>query len=243
MVKIPHSPEEIFTEFTNDVKTLFDDDLLAIALYGSGAKGEYVYKKSDINFLVVLTEPGMQKISIAFELIKKWNKRKVSTPLFLSREYIDSSLDSFPIEFLNMKKYHKEVYGKDILADLVISREYLRLKCEEQVKGKLLHLREGFLQTLGNRVALEALLTATIPAFASLFTALLEFKNSAIPETKNETILKAAEEFKLDQEIFNRVLAVREKTIKLEKDELVLLTENYIKEIHKLAMIVDAWQS
>ncbi|HPG40554.1 MAG TPA: hypothetical protein PLP19_04540 [bacterium] len=242
MVKIPHSPEEIFTEFTNDVKALFGDDLVAIALYGSGAKGEYVYKKSDINFLVVLTEAGMGKLSAALEFVKKWDKRKVSAPLFLSREYIASSLDSFPIEFLNMKKYHKPVYGEDILAGLEFSREHLRLKCEEQVKGKLLHLREGFLRTFGNRQALETLLAATIPAFASLFTALLEFNNIAVPATKKDTILKAAESFKLDQEIFSRVLAVREKTYKPEKSELIELTVNYIKEIHKLAIIVDAWQ-
>ena len=97
MTKIPQSPEEIFTEFSNNIKQLFNDDLVSIVLYGSGAKGEYVRKKSDINFLVVLTEDGIKKLSGAFALVKKWNKRNVAVPLFLTREYIESSLDSFPI--------------------------------------------------------------------------------------------------------------------------------------------------
>ena len=51
MAKIPRSPDEIFDEFTKDIKDLFGEELLSILLYGSGAKGEYIYKKSDINFL------------------------------------------------------------------------------------------------------------------------------------------------------------------------------------------------
>jgi len=241
MTKIPQSPEEIFAEFSNNIKQLFNDDLVSIVLYGSGAKGEYVRKKSDINFLVVLTEEGIKKLSGAFALVKKWNKRKVAAPLFLTREYIESSLDSFPIEFLNMKKFNKLVYGEDILSGLEISKDHLRLRCEEQIKGKLLHLREEFLRTLGNKRLLESLLAATIPAFVSLFTALLEYKDINIPKTKRDTIIQTAESFSLNKEIFDRVLAVREKTLKLSKNELIQLTQDYIEEIRKCAKIVDKW--
>ncbi len=241
MSKIPQSPEEIFNDFINDIKLVFNTELVSIALYGSGAKGEYVRKKSDINFLVVLTEDGIKKLSGAFELVKKWNKRKVAAPLFLTRNYIETSLDSFPIEFLNMKKFHKLVYGEDILSGLEISKAHLRLRCEEQVKGKLLHLRGEFLRTLGNKRLLESLLTATIPAFVSLFTALLEYKDIEVPESKRDAIMQTAESFSLNKEIFNRVLAVREKTLKLSKVELIQLTQDYIEEIRKCAQIVDKW--
>ncbi len=52
MVKIPNKPEEIFGDFSHEVKKLFGSDLISIILYGSAARDEYVPKKSDINFIL-----------------------------------------------------------------------------------------------------------------------------------------------------------------------------------------------
>ena len=155
MAKIPRNPSDIFDEFTQSMKSVFGDELISIILYGSAATGNYYYKKSDINFLVLLSETGIQKLSACIPAVNKWKKRKVSTPLFLSREYIQSSLDSFPIEFFGMKTHHQLVYGEDILSDLEIDTQHLRLQCERELKGKLLHLREGFLAFGQNKKALR----------------------------------------------------------------------------------------
>ena len=56
MARIPDKPEEIFQEIILDYKVIFGPDLVSIILYGSGARGEYIPKKSDINFLILLTE-------------------------------------------------------------------------------------------------------------------------------------------------------------------------------------------
>ena len=239
MSKIPQAPEDIFGEITTDIKDVFGDDLVSIALYGSGAKNEYRYKKSDINFMVVLTDHGIQHLSKTFELVKKWNKRNVSVPLFLTESYINSSLDSFPIEFLNMKKHHKPVYGEEILDKLEIGHKDLRLKCEEQIKGKLLHLRKNFILTLGKKDALEEMLLITIPTFASIFTALLELQNVPVPTHKNEILIKTAEVFELDKSVFEQLLRVWNKEDKLNSEELIQLAERYIEEIRKLSLIVD----
>ena len=95
MAKIPKEPSQIFLEITADYKRIFGEDLLSIILYGSAARGEYRYKKSDINFLMVLTENGMKNLRRCIDLIPKWRKRNVGAPLFLTQEYINASLDSF----------------------------------------------------------------------------------------------------------------------------------------------------
>ncbi len=241
MAKKPHSPQEIFEEFTNEVKQLFDKELKSIILYGSGARGEYQPKKSDINFLVVLTKDGIGQLAKAMSLTKKWAKQNVATPLFLTEGYIHSSLDAFPIEFLNMKKYHQVVYGNDPLESLDIAEKDLRLRCEEQVKGKLLHLREDFLLTRGKKRLLEQLISITVPTFVSIFTALLDLKKVEVPTLKREVFLKTADEFELDRSVFERVINVREKQVKLDKSALLHLTEQYIEQIRRLANIVDQW--
>ena len=241
MAKIPHSPEEILEEFVSDVKVVFTEDLLSVILYGSGAKGEYVRKKSDINFLIILTENGILNLAKCFGLVKKWDKRNVAVPLFMSKEYLQSSLDSFPIEFLSMQQHHKLVYGEDVLKDLHISKEHLRLEFEEQIKGKLLHLRKEFLATAGNKRLLVRLISVTVPTFASLFTALLTLKDIEPPKEKDAILYKAVEALGLDREVFRQVIAVRGNGLKLSENELVTLMEKYIAEIRKLAFTVDKW--
>ena len=56
MSKIPKTPQEVFPEFVDDLKGIYGEALQSVILYGSGARGEYVAGKSDINFLVVLAE-------------------------------------------------------------------------------------------------------------------------------------------------------------------------------------------
>jgi predicted nucleotidyltransferase len=241
MAKIPRSPDEIFSDFVADLKEVFLDDLVSVILFGSGAGDDYVFKKSDLNFLVVLSEKGIEKLDKGFDLVKKWGRRRVSPPLYVTEEYVRSSLDSFPIEFLNMQRRHILVHGKDVLKKLKVDRDNLRLECEAQVKGKLLHLREEFLKTLGRKKPLQNLVSMTVPTFASIFTALLIFKDIEPPAGKEEILLKTAETFELNRDVFQRVMEVREKRRTLSRNELIELMRNYISEIRRLTKIVDGW--
>ena len=182
MAKIPQKPEEIFEEFTQDYQGVFRDDLTSIILYGSGARGEYTPKKSDLNFLIVLTEPAMDRLKEAFPLVHKWRKRRVNIPLFLTEAYIASSLDTFPVEFLNFRESHTLVFGKDVLAELSFDKESVRLQCERELKGKLLLLREAFLDSEGKTRELGQVSSASVTAFLSLFRALLFLRDKEIPQ-------------------------------------------------------------
>ncbi|HET6488547.1 MAG TPA: nucleotidyltransferase domain-containing protein, partial [Syntrophales bacterium] len=149
MSKIPKTPQEVFPEVVEDLKTAYGDGLQSIILYGSGARGDYVPGKSDINFLVVLDEKAVDDLERAHPLIHKWKKRAVAVPLIMTKAFIGSSIDVYPVEFLNMKRHYQVVQGEDVLRDLEFDRKALRLQCERELKGKLMLLRTGFLETAG----------------------------------------------------------------------------------------------
>lgn len=239
MAKIPKTPEEIYQEFTGDFQNVFGENLVSIILYGSAARGEYVYKRSDINFLVVLTNQGMESLNRALSLVHKWAKRKVSTPLILTKHYIESSLDSFPIEFLTMKQHHKLVFGEDILESIDVDESHLRLQCERELRGKLLHLREGYLTTNGKTQPIKNLIRRTVPTFASIFTALLHLKGEETGGSKKHIFEKTTDVFGLDKNVFEKVLHIRNNTLKLKGDEINSLMQEYIEQIRKLTNIVD----
>lgn len=239
MSRIPKEPEEIFQEFTQDYQGIFGDDLKSIILYGSGARGEYVPKKSDLNFLIVLTEAAMDRLREAFSLIHKWRKRRVNIPLFLTEEYIASSLDAFPVEFLNLSDSHVLVFGKDILGELSFHKKNIRLQCERELKGKLLLLREAYLDSEGKARGLGQVASASLTAFLSLFRALLFLRDREIPRRNRDLISTAAKELGFDENPFIEVLDLREGSVKAHRDQMEEIVERYMKAIRDLWKRVD----
>ena len=239
MAKIPHDPKEIFDEFTKDYQTVYGKHLLAILLYGSAASGSYIRKKSDINFLIVLTEEGIGKLQKSFKIVEKWYNRRVSTPLFLTKSYISSSLDSFPIEFLNMQNSYQLVFGEDVLQELGFDKHHLRLQCEKELKGKLLQLRQVFLESGGKKRNLTFIMGRSLTAFISIFRALLYLKDKAVPTELRNIISLVSQEFGVDENTFETLVQIKEGTAKLSSQALKSLFENYIKEVRKLAYAVD----
>jgi len=239
MAKAPNRPEELFAEFTRDCNKIFSAELVSIILYGSGARGEYIPKKSDINFAVILTDEGINRLSMAIPFVASWKKRRVATPLFLTKEYIASSLDTFPIEFLNLKAAYTVVFGQDILRDLVFDRRLMRIQCEREIKGKLLQLRQSLLETEGNKRKIAALISLSLPTFFSIFQAILFLKGRAGISGKEQLLAAMTQVTALRSEVFCELTAIREGKKQVASSEAVPLMERYIEEIKKISAVVD----
>ncbi len=239
MSKIPQKPEEIFEEFTEEYKRTFGDSLVSIILYGSGARGYYIPKKSDINFLVVLSDEGVERFHSAYDTVKNWLKRKVSIPLFMTKNYIETSIDSFPIEFLNLKSYYKVVYGEDVFSGIEISRDDLRLQLEREMKGKLLHLRQAYFQAAGDTRSAEQMIHDSMVTFLSFFPAILHLKGEKISDDNVENINRISLIFKLDAELLLKLYKVKLGNEKIKKNELSSTLQDYTAQIRSLALHVD----
>lgn len=239
MAKAPKDPKEIFSNITEDYAQLFGDDLISIILYGSGASVDYVPGRSDVNIMIVLSETGIESLDLTFEVIDKWKKRNVATPLFLTEEYVRTSQDVFPLEYLNFKNNHRTIYGKDILKDLSFDRRFLRLQCERELKGKLLLLREAFLETRGKGKNLQQLIEQSVHAFIAIFSGLLYLKGEEVPGQKREIVRLACKAFDVDRELFENLLNIKEKKIRPTAAELTKLFKSYLSEVKKLWQLVD----
>jgi len=239
MIKAPQSPEEVIPEFTSDYQQIFGQDLISIVLYGSGARGDYIPRRSDLNFLIVLTEEGIKELSRAFRVVAKWHRRRVTTPLFMTNEYIATSLDTFPLEFMNIKQHYRVLWGKDPLAETEIRREQLRLQCEREIKGKLLQLRGAYLASRGWGRNLVALASHSLTAFLSIFQGILYLLDKEIPHQKGEVIQAMAAETGLDAVPFARLWEVKEGKVKLPAKKIKGLMKSYLQEVSRLASWID----
>jgi hypothetical protein len=239
MAKIPKKPEEIFAEITQDYQKVFGPHLLSIILYGSGAGEDYLPGKSDLNLLITLTDQGIERLDLAIETVARWRKRAVALPLFMTKSYLVGSLDAYPIEFLNMKRHYVVVTGEDVLAELTFDRCHIRLQLERELRGKLLHLRSGYLSTERNARKIRDLIRASLTAFISLFSALLYLKNTEIPHAKRDVITAAGKAFGLDSAIFLKCEEIQRKVDRFSSDEVRAIFRDYLKEVSRLCDQID----
>jgi predicted nucleotidyltransferase len=242
MAKAPQTPESIFKEFTADCLNIFGPDLESIILYGSAARGEYVAGRSDINFMIVLSSAGIDNLAGAMPFAAKWRQFRVSTPLFLSRDYITTSLDTFPIEFLTMKAAYKMVFGHDLLKDLAFEKSFVRLQCERELKAKLLHLRQHFVETQGKAKKIIELIGLSLPAFLSLFQAILFLNDRQPPATREGLLDEISRQTGINVEVFKDLAAVRSGTKKPGNDEAFKLMNAYISEIKIITNQIDTFK-
>ena len=224
----------------DDYGNVFGDDLVSVTLYGSSLTKEYDPTKSDLNFLLVLSEEGIERLHLAHELVVRWRKKKVGTPLFLTKNYIEFSLDTFPIEFLNIKRNYQVIVGEDVLERLSFKRNFIRMEGERELKGKLLLLRQRYVETRGKPKVLKELISASLPTFIFVFKGLLYLLGKEVPETKEQTISILSKELKLDQDLFSSLLQLEAGTLKHSRQEIRELFQRYLNEIRRLSLLMDS---
>ena len=238
-LKPPENPDEVIPGLIDDYTGVYGDDLISICLYGSGARGDYIPGRSDLNFLIVLTEEGMTRLDKAFRVVARWRRRRVATPLFMTTEYLATSLDTFPLEFLNIKRHYRVVWGEDPLTGITVGKDQLRLQLEREVKGKLLQLRAAYIASRGWKWNLVALAAQSLTSFVSIFQGILYLRGKEIPHERRESIEAMAAETGLAPEPFTRLLAVKEGRLKLPAREIRRLVVNYMEEVRRLASWID----
>jgi hypothetical protein len=145
----------------------------------------------------------------------------------------------FPIEYLSFQRNHLLVYGEDVLKELTFRREDIRLQCEREIKGKLLLLREAYMETNGRGKEIRKLIGSSLQAFIAIFEGLLYMKEKEIPRSKRETLHETCLAYELELGLFEKLLNIREEVVKPADDELKLIFRSYLNQIRKLSNTVD----
>lgn len=239
IMAIVKKPEDILPEMTEDLKNVFGGDLKSVILYGSAVGKDYIPGKSDINVLVILVDTGIDSLERGMGIMAHWRKKAVSF-LFMTTQYVASSLDAYPVEFLTMKLNHQLVFGENVLADLVFEPCNLRLQLERELKGKKLLLQQGFLESGGKVRKLRELIKISLGAFLPLFKALLFLRCYEIPTGRRDVIKSLALAYNVKPDNYLQCTDVREGKDRLSDRELKELFKAYHRDIVQLARCIDS---
>ena len=236
---LPQKVKKIVEPYCSGMLKLHGDNLESIVVYGSSTGKDFVPGRSNINLLLIFRKLELGDLKLSLKLVAKGRKNGIIAPLFLGEKHVETSTDVFPIEFLEMKENHLVIYGHDMLENLEIAGDNIRLQCEQQVKGKLIRLRQAYLEIGLKRKGVEALLIESLTSLIPTFRNMLRLKGREVPLEKDKVVNRTADEFGVDGEIFLDILRDKkgdEKIGGMDADEFL---GKYLEEIRKLAIAVD----
>lgn len=237
--KLNPEVKKILRPYLDELLRLHQNNIISVFVCGQAAGADYVHKISNINLFIILEKLTFQDLKKSLKLVSRGINKKIAAPLFLTRKHIETSTDVFPIEFLEMKENHLLLYGEDLLSSLEINPANIRLFCEEQIKGKLIRIRQAYLEIGLKRKGIEALLKESLSSLTPIFRNLIRLKGKN-PAIKIEEIYnQLCDEFELDREVFLAIVRDTKNDEKINAQDVEVFFERYIEQIQKLAIAVD----
>lgn len=230
-----------FDAFIDDLRATHGKNLASVILYGSAAAGDFVRKQSDYNVLIALHEITPKDLRAAQAPMREWSKLGHPIPVYFTVAELETAADVFPIEFHQMERARKVLYGADVLANLKISDEYLRHQTEYELRSKLIQLRRRYIPASASAEGLTNLMTESLSSFVALFRAVLLIGGFEPPITKRAVVEATVRQLKMDGEPFEKILAIRENNSsnRLDEKEANRLFTDYLREIEQIIEAVD----
>jgi hypothetical protein len=232
-----------FHAFIDDLRSTHGDNLVSVTLYGSAASStDFVGDAADYNLLIVLKQITPADLRNAHGAVREWHKLGHPIPVYFTVSEIETAADVFPIEFHQMEKVRRVLFGTDVLADVKFSDENLRHQVEYELRSKLMLLRRQYIPASSSAEDLQSLMSSSLVTFASLFRAVLMLYGVEPPVSRRETTAMTAQHLKLDGKTFEKIFNIRENNFnhKLEDKEANELFGDYLKQIENVIDAVDA---
>lgn len=176
------------------------DRLLSAALYGSAARGEFDAAHSDVNVVFVFSELGAAELQSLRHAHRSWARHRVTRPLLLSKRSLDDSQDTFPLEYLLLREWHRVLHGPDLYAGLVVERACLRSAVERLLRAQELGLAVSWVALAGTPGGARHWASQASRAIGASASGLLHLAGEPMPAKRAELAERCAARFGVERE-------------------------------------------
>ncbi len=129
----------------------------SLALFGAIAAGSFDRSRHTARSVLVVERVDLTALQRLAQHGLKLGKSRIAAPLIMTPAYIKSSLDTFPLEMIEIHQNHITVLGEEYFDKLTFDEAHIRLQCERELKTILIGLRQGLLAATGSEKLLGAL--------------------------------------------------------------------------------------
>ncbi|MEA2109422.1 MAG: hypothetical protein U9P07_08400 [Pseudomonadota bacterium] len=240
---LPPAIADRYLPFMREVMAADGKHIHSVHVSGSALTDDFNPKLADIHSVIVLHQMELDFLKLLAPLGKKYGKKGIAAPLIMTPYYISSSLDVFPIEFLDLKILHQTIHGEDLLKNLEIRMDDLRHQCERELKIRLIGLRQDYLSAAGNRKILADGFNHAFSRYLPLFRGvvmLLGSQPAINPTTVLDQLQKATT---IDLSAFGSIFQAHGKRQNLSMDQLNTIFTNCYQALEQLGDLVDEHQN
>lgn len=235
---------DTFQHLIADLRATHGDNLASVVLYGSAAAGDRIAQSSDYNLLIALRRITPEDLRLAQAPMREWRRLGHPLPVYFTIEELRAAADVFPIEFYQMERARKVLYGEDPFTSLHFSDANLRHQTEYELRSKLIQLRQLYIPASASAEKLSGLMRDSLTSFAVLLAAVLMLKGAEPPVQKRDCVRAAVRLLKIDGAPFERIFELRERGVRpLTETEANNLFAAYMAQIERVIEAVDAHES
>ena len=154
---IVEAMREPLRSYAELVKFIVVDRARALTLFGAITTSGFDAARQTARSVLVMDRIDLALLRALAAHGAKLGKAGIAAPLVMTPEYIKSSLDTFPLELIDIHQHHVTVFGEEYFDDLSFEDSHVRLQCERELKVLLIGLRQGLLAAAGREKFIGAL--------------------------------------------------------------------------------------
>jgi predicted nucleotidyltransferase len=226
-------------ELVEKLEHAYQDRLVSVVLYGSGASGNHDPNFSDLNVLCVLKQITPRELGEGEPILRWWRGLGHPSPLLMTEEEVHNSADSFPIEFRDMQDHRNVLHGIDVIAHLHVETKHYRTQVEHELRAKLFRLRQQGAQVLSDPAALLKLCVDSVSTFCTLGRHALLAGGIEVTGGRRDVIHRLEEKLGVPASPFHVLLDLRENKDAVDTGNSVDLFAQYLEVVRRMVEYVD----
>ncbi len=180
--------------FTAAVAAALGPRLVTLLLYGSAAReqGAGSAEPSAMNTLMIVDRVDSDLFARLAAPVRDWVSAKHPAPLVLTDQEWRDSADAFPIEYEDIRAHHRVLAGRDPWRGITVQREHVRRQLEQELVGKLMHLRQAYVAEWNRPKPLAEVVRGTRAGFLTMLRAVLRLAGRTPPADSAALVRDAA---------------------------------------------------
>jgi predicted nucleotidyltransferase len=223
------------------LKEAAHENLEAVILYGSAARGDHREGVSDLNVLCVMQSLSARELNRVAPAILWWvEEQKEPAPLLFTGKELHESADVFAIEMTDLLRNHRVLYGRDLIGGLHVPMNLHRVQVEHELRTALLKLRRYFVFSGGNAGALREVMAKSISSVRTLAAHALLVMGEQPSAVAHEMFAQVAEKTGADAKVLEAVLDIRDRgQATADASAIVQIYGGYLKALETVIEALD----
>jgi hypothetical protein len=191
--RVPHSVRGAVRRYAARLIDHGGQSVRSLTLYGTVAGGEFDPALHTIANVIVMHEVDLDSLRRLAEEGYDFGRHRICAPMVLTPQFVQASLDSYPLELIEIQQQYLVIFGEDYFGPLHFQPAHVRLQCERELKVLALAMRQAVVTEGGSERSLHKAVLPSLLGLVRILRGLLWLKQKRRPLTPPAMVVEIEE--------------------------------------------------